>query len=350
MKKNKIALNFRKLVHHPVRLGLVGCGAHSQENLIPALWNLQGDDVRVEAVCDPDPIAASLAVSRIPGASAYPNYEELLSLEGLDAIVVAAPPRVHVAVAALALSRGLHIFTEKPVAVDSRSLKHLADMADKAGLITMVGHNLRHSNAVRHIKRQISSPAFGNIAGIDCRYFASKPRGDRWGLKSPLRSFLLSHVSHALDLMIHMAGPISSVSASSYFGTSGDVSIAARFIFCRGGVGSLLATSGAPHFEINLGAVGTNQTMVELDSLRRVEMYRSKRRGTTWVARTLDTGYSNAGYQNELEAFVRSIKNMDSTRGVKAQPSFRDELDTYYALDEIYRGGQRANGRILGKK
>jgi predicted dehydrogenase len=96
-----------------LKLGVVGCGAHASENLLPSLWALRAR-ASVVAVCDVDVRAANAAAEGFPGARVYTNYQNLLEDSGVQAIVTAATPQVHFHVAMLALERGIHVFVEKP--------------------------------------------------------------------------------------------------------------------------------------------------------------------------------------------------------------------------------------------
>src|ERR1700733_2216343 len=224
-----------------IRVGVIGCGEHASENLLPSLWALSS--IKVVAVCDNDPTAVKLAAQRFPQSKPYGDFRDLITNESVDAIVAAAPPQIHREVAAEALERGIHVFVEKPPTVTTEELKILAALANKSGLATGVGHNLRHATASRQLQRRIEDPCFGRPICMDMRYFASKPLGDRWGLNSVLRSFLLSHANHALDLMVFQMGAADSVSATGTFGPAGSIALAAQIRFQSGAVGNLLITT-----------------------------------------------------------------------------------------------------------
>jgi len=325
-----------------LQLALIGCGEHSQENLIPCFGVLS--NARIVAVCDTDQHAAAQAAHRLGNCNVKANFKELLDLNDLDAIVVAAPPQVHHQTAFEALRRGLHVFVEKPATATRKELFELTVAAHKRGLVTCVGHNLRHATAAiqmwsllntkkaqRGDKRDSENPV-----AMELRYFASKPRGDRWGLNSPLRSFLLSHASHAIDFMLYQMGPIQRVSAALASSDTCGITLSVQFAFVSGAVGSLLATSSAPHFIISGTVIGKNNCVVQLNSLNEIVAYGvgddRKRWGRCWTSKTLLTGYEGAGYLKELEDFVEAVRQ---NRPDKCHPSFKDELLVYEVIDAI---------------
>lgn len=228
------------------------------------------------------------------------------------------------------------MFVEKPPTVRTDELVALALKAKGRGVVTMVGHNLRHATASLAMKAIVVDPSFGGPQSMEVRYFASKPRGDRWGLGSPLRSYLLSHINHALDLMAFHIGLPVAVEAKASFHPNGAITLAASLEFESGRLGTLFASTNCQHFAVQATVLGSEDAFVVMDSLHRLDAYGiaggRKRQGRTWIERQLDSGYQHAGYQTELDLFLKAI----SGEGV-AQPSFADEIHVYRIIDEIER-------------
>lgn len=319
-----------------LRVLLVGCGEHSTENLIPSLAAI--NLIEITALCDPNEGFLERAHRWFPNAIKL-NREVLTKTDILnfDAIVVAAPPMVHERMAQLALEMSKPIFVEKPPTITTSKLQELSNLAEKNRIVTCVGHNLRHSDAAVHFRSAVDSPQFGRPVAMEMRYLASKPRGARWGLTSPLRSFLLSHANHAIDLMIYQMGELQEVvAARAWPDVGGGIAISAQFIFASGAVGTLLATSYAPHFMISATVVSDSGCVAEMNGLHEVHVYDShelgKRWSNTWTPRTLESGFRSAGYQTELERFFIAVQNRTPE---SVHPSFKDEVAIYKAMDSI---------------
>jgi predicted dehydrogenase len=334
-----------------IRIALIGCGEHSAENLIPSLAGLNIVDVRT--VYDPDPAAAANAARRFRDCDVDPTASAALARNDIDAVVLAATPQVHYELSLEALARGLHVFVEKPPTVTRQQLERLVRAAGERNLVTCVGHNLRHTTAAHQMRCVIednaTSSSFGKPTAIEMRYHASKPLGDRWGLNSPLRSFLLSHANHAIDFMIYQLGPISRVNAALASGGKGGIALAAQFVFESAAVGTLLATSLAPHFAISSSIVSDQAKIVKLESLSEVVAFGigqdPKRWGRQWISKTLLTGFAEAGYSVEIEQFTLAALAGDPRA---CHPSFVDEIAVYDALDAIERllVGDSARGMV----
>ncbi|HEY3669135.1 MAG TPA: Gfo/Idh/MocA family oxidoreductase, partial [Polyangiaceae bacterium] len=65
------------------------------------------------AVCDPDPEA----LARFPNVPGFSDSRSLLAAGALDAVLIATPHYDHTPLAIEALAAGLHVLTEKPLAV-----------------------------------------------------------------------------------------------------------------------------------------------------------------------------------------------------------------------------------------
>ena len=316
-----------------LRVGLIGCGEHARENLVPALWGLEG--VQVVSVCDPVNSLAQATAAKFPTARVELDFQRMIDRGDIDAIVVAATPQVHFAAASKAIQNRIHVFVEKPPTEDRGKLEELISNAKQRNVITAVGHNLRHTRAAQEMQRRLGDRSFGSPIAMEMRYFASKPRGVRWGLSSELRSFLLSHANHAIDFMIFQMGPIRTVNAALKSGSIDGIALTAQFIFESGAVGTLFATSLAPHFAISGTITSDSGRLIQLNSLSEIVSFENsgdqKRWGHRWVEKTLNTGYESAGYSTELGRFFDSIRNDK----VRFQPSFADELAVYVAMERI---------------
>ena len=317
-----------------IRLGLIGCGEHSLESIVPSLCTI--DEATLVAVCDDSKEKAVKVARRFPACEEFCDFNSLIQSGSIDAVIVAAPPQVHFEAAREAIRKGVHVFVEKPPTQTKAELATLVEEAERQNIVTGVGHNLRHATAAVEMQRMLVDPPFGKPMAMEMRYFASKPRGDRWGLGSPLRSFLLSHANHAIDFMIYQMGSIARVNAAVASGQGSGIALTAQFVFESGAVGSLLATSAAPHFSISGTIVSDRSRIVQIHSLDELVCFGigddAKRWGRCWTSKTLQTGFEAAGYSTELREFIGAIQERNPAR---FRPSFRDELDIYDAIDAI---------------
>src|SRR5512140_3170194 len=94
-----------------LRVGVVGVGVMGS-NHARVFAGLPGTEL--VAVADPDAKQADF-VARTLGCGAVADIDALLAL-GVDAITIAAPTHLHRDVALKAISNGVHVLVEKPIA------------------------------------------------------------------------------------------------------------------------------------------------------------------------------------------------------------------------------------------
>jgi D-galactose 1-dehydrogenase len=131
-----------------IRLGLIGVGKIARDQHIPAL---RANGKYELAAC-------ASRNARVDGVANYPSLEAML--EGspdLDAVSICTPPQVHYAAAKLALSRGKHVFLEKPPCSTTAQLDRLAKLARQAGRTLFQTWHSRHAPGVAPARRWLAN-------------------------------------------------------------------------------------------------------------------------------------------------------------------------------------------------
>jgi predicted dehydrogenase len=126
------------------------------------------------AGADPSPQAATWAANHYD-VPVYEAYEDLLRNETLDALVIAAPTRVHCPLAVAALERGVDVLVEKPIASDVKEAWQMVDTARAAGRILAVGHVERFNPVVRELRRRLESHEVGRVLQVHARRLGPFP-------------------------------------------------------------------------------------------------------------------------------------------------------------------------------
>lgn len=207
------------------RLGVavVGFGwmgqAHSRGIArIPSLFFDRNFDAELVVCADPVAERRELAVDGFGFGHAVADWEEAITHEGVDVVIVAAPNMLHEPVAIAAAEAGHAVFCEKPVGGTPEQTVRIAAAA--ASVVTGVGYNYRWAPLVQHAKHLIDSGALGEITNYRGRFF-SMYGSDPMGLLS--WRFLIDEsgygvssdiLSHAMDLAHFLIGPITSVTGT----------------------------------------------------------------------------------------------------------------------------------------
>ncbi|MFC0532066.1 Gfo/Idh/MocA family protein [Phytohabitans kaempferiae] len=121
---------------------IVGCGA------IADRWarTLTADPrIDVVAVVDPDiDRAEQLAARRCPAAVPATSLRQAHAQVRADLVANLTPPQLHAAVSREALAAGLHVLTEKPLALQASDAVELAELARANRRTLAVMHNRAH--------------------------------------------------------------------------------------------------------------------------------------------------------------------------------------------------------------
>ncbi len=141
-------------------VGVVGCG-YWGPNLVR---NLNANRKCSKLVCcDLDQSRLDFMRERYPSAETTSSYGDLINNNGLDAVMLATPITTHYELAKQALRSGKHVFIEKPFATSTKQADELISLADKGGLVLMVGHVFEYSPAVVRIRETIAGGELGSV-------------------------------------------------------------------------------------------------------------------------------------------------------------------------------------------
>src|SRR6478609_1713108 len=101
------------------------------------------DDFEVVAVCDHSKLVTDV-LEKTTGLKGFNDYDEVLKLKDLDAVLIATPSIEHEPMIRKALDRGLHVFAEKPLTLEVEASQELAEMAAGKGVVAQVGYHNRY--------------------------------------------------------------------------------------------------------------------------------------------------------------------------------------------------------------
>jgi predicted dehydrogenase len=147
------------------------------------------------------------------------DYRAVLADADVDVVSICAPNVLHREIGLAAAEAGKHFWIEKPVGRDARETGEVAAAARKAGIVTSIGYNYRHAPAVEHVRELVAQGALGRITNVRAAFFtgyASEPKGAlSWRFKRDLAGSgaLGDLLSHVVDLVSYLIGPITEVSA-----------------------------------------------------------------------------------------------------------------------------------------
>ncbi len=144
-----------------IRVGVIGAG-HWGRNLLRNFHALGA----LAAYCDVRAEARREVAGLYPRARAHSDPAEILADSEIDAVVIATPAVTHGELAARALEAGKHVFVEKPICLDLAEGEALGRLADRKGLVLMVGHLLLYHPAFLSLERLAGEGRLGTLRYI----------------------------------------------------------------------------------------------------------------------------------------------------------------------------------------
>ncbi|WOQ17431.1 Gfo/Idh/MocA family oxidoreductase [Raineyella sp. W15-4] len=176
---------------------------------------------RLVSAADGEVTARLAAVGVMGFQRATPDYREVLADPDVDVVSICAPNFLHHEMALAAVAAGKAFWIEKPMGVCAAESREIALAAQRAGLVTAVGFNYRHTPAVERARTLIRSGRLGRITNVRAWLiadYASSPEGPltwRYERARGGSGVIGDLLSHGADLVQYLVGRIAAVSAVS---------------------------------------------------------------------------------------------------------------------------------------
>lgn len=256
-----------------VRIGVVGVGIMGGSHVrdVISLPNAE-----LAAICDIDTQKSPLAAEH--DVPFFTDYNEMLAMDGLDAIIIATPHYDHPGISLAALEKGIHVLVEKPVAVHINEAQRMNDGYEAAlkiypslkfGVVFMqrtYGHWLK-------IKDLVDSGELGELmrtTWIITDWFRTQYYYDMGGWRASWKGegggILMNQAPHNLDLYQWLVGMPSRVHGFASFGKHHRIEVedevTAYFEHANGMVGHFITTTGESPGTNRLEIVGENGKLV----------------------------------------------------------------------------------------
>ena len=200
-----------------IQIGLIGCGRISKNHL-ETIKNLK-NEVKLTAVCDicEERAREAAAAFHVPY---YTDYREMLDKEPMDLVSLCTPSGLHPAMGIEAAQRGIHVLSEKPMAVRLHDAEALIETCDRHNVHLFVVKQNRLNPGIAGLKKAVDENRFGKIYFINTTVFWTRPQ--EYYDMAPWRGTwefdggcFMNQASHYVDLIQWIGGPVDSVMAQT---------------------------------------------------------------------------------------------------------------------------------------
>lgn len=174
-------------------VGLIGCGGMGRQHL-----NIlrQLPEFKITALCDISPDALVRAGKEYDVKSLYRDFNEMLDKESFDFVIVATQTRGHHAPTVAALSRGISVLCEKPIAIDLREADEMVDTANRTGAKLAINQQNHVSPGIRKAQKMINDGVIGKVILVRGRNKGGRKSGNEF----------MEMGTHVTDMMLCIAG------------------------------------------------------------------------------------------------------------------------------------------------
>jgi len=310
-----------------VRAGLIGAGTMGRRHL-----QALSRDHRVELVGVADAVAeAATTAAASVGARPCGDLAALAGL-GIDAVFVTLPNVYHGPVVLDALTRGLHVFSEKPMATTLEEGRQIRDQVRRAGRVYQIGFNRRWAPAYRFLRQHLDAgfmPFSANVKINDGDMLTPS-----WYTNVAISGgFMYDTAVHLFDMIAWLIGPIESVAALGRQSCYPDYDDVALLLRCAGDRPVVFSTCGhaswAPPQE-RVELYGDHALLISED-MDRARYTTRENPGAAWQQFPSPDIVSLWGYVDEDRAFI------DACLGVAPPPvTVDDAFHSLAVLDAAY--------------
>ncbi len=318
-----------------VKVGVIGAGTMGRRHLEALAADPRASIVGVaDAV---ETVAREAAASM--GARPCRDLAELAGL-GIEAVFVTLPNVYHASVVLEALDRGLHVFSEKPMATSLRDARRIVERVAASERVYQMGFNRRWAPAYRYLRQELERgfvPFSANVKMNDGDMLTPS-----WYANAAISGgFMYDTAVHLVDMIAWLVGPIEAVAALGRTSCYPDYDDIVMLMRCRGDRLVAFTTCGhaswaAPQERVEL--YGDHALLVSED-LDRVRHATREQPHAEWQ-RLPSAGLLDLwGYIEEDRAFIDACLG-DAPPPVTARDAFHSIAVLDAAYTSIARGGQ----------
>lgn len=189
----------------PIGVGVLGAGGFAQFVLSAAA---SIPELAIVAVTDPD-TARAQRVADDHRARACLDAAALLSIDQVDAVIIAAPPDAHASLTLQALAAGRHVFCEKPIALTEADGEAVRAAVVDSGRTFVVDHVLRYNPVLAALCRLRDAGLLGPVQRLAVENDAADedlPAGHWFWDQAVSGGILLEHGVHFFDAAAMLIG------------------------------------------------------------------------------------------------------------------------------------------------
>jgi predicted dehydrogenase len=331
------------MVEQPIRIGIVGLGGIVRQRHLPGLRPIPA--VQLVAVCNSTPESTQRAAQEYGIERTFARWQDLVTADGIDAVLIGTPPYLHRQVSVAALTAGKHVFCQARMAMTAADARLMLAAAERADRTTMLCPPPQYMRGDRVMRRLINDGYLGDLYHLNVRAYseeyidANAPL--HWRQNGAVSGFNTLQVGMLAEVTQRWVGDARRVVARTFTATAerrGDNgqpqkvdrpdSITVAADMARGGLGSFLfsgiARQAGPNSIELYGSAGTLKYELQADrilgarageqELREIPI--SPQEARAWTVEADFIAAVRAGRRDPEPSFADGVRYMDFTEAI----------------------------------
>ena len=211
-------------------------------------------EVQFVAVCDSSSFMLK-NIDKYIGIETFKDYRKMIDRSGLDFVIVATPTGTHAEIVKYAIQNNLHIFVEKPFALNVRQGEELVGILKGKKIVNQIGYVIRFNDVFIQIKKLLGSGAIGDLLTFKMEMYGPTLLKDaKSGWRSKKKEgggCLYDFASHSIDLINYLIGVPDEITGSvlqSIHSVNMEDFVSSTFLYKNGVRGNLLVNWSDPSY------------------------------------------------------------------------------------------------------
>lgn len=142
-----------------LRIGIIGAGRIGKVHTETIVQNIP--DTEIVEIADVNVDEAKKLAAKFNIKNFSSDYKNIISNPEIDAVVICSPTNTHAQYTIEAAKAGKHIFCEKPIDLDIKTIQNVINVVNECGVKLMVGFNRRFDSNFIKIKQMVLDDKIG---------------------------------------------------------------------------------------------------------------------------------------------------------------------------------------------
>ena len=152
-----------KSPNEKLNVAAIGAGGKGSSDIVAC-----SETENIVAFADPDEKRAERTFKRFEKVTRYKDFRQMLDKEGknIDACTVSTPDHMHATASMWCMSRGIHVYTQKPLTRTIWEARQLRAAAQQYGVATQMGNQGYSNEGARECCEMLWNGDIGNVSEV----------------------------------------------------------------------------------------------------------------------------------------------------------------------------------------